>query len=389
MVRGIMRKISAVFAGVLLVSGCIQDYRDEYGTQQVIPTPDIRAEDDFVGPPEVTQELPAQEDGVVCKPQCDERVCGPNGCGGKCGLCEGNQECTDEGACTCPDKQQCFGQCCKKGKVCNYALGECCVPDCEGKECGPDGCGHECGGCAGNLECNDAQTGCVCFNALCNGVCCDDDDVCHKKQCCVPDCYGKVCGDNGCGGTCGSCEEPDSFCLDAKCEKGQCVSVKNTKACDDEDVCTLDDKCGNGVCQGMPKCADGNLCTLDECDAATGDCTFGPDADMAGQPCEDNNPCTSESTCTDGLCKGELSPPSQGGIEQCLCYLDEDCAPLDDDNVCNGTLFCKKVLQDQPTGVCDVEPETILDGTCDDDNPCTDDSCDPQGGCINTPNGDC
>ncbi|MFH1531362.1 MAG: hypothetical protein ABIK09_11605 [Pseudomonadota bacterium] len=57
-----------------------------------------------------------------------------------------------------------------------------CPPDCEGKECGDDGCGGECG------QCLDTQ---ACLEGACE---------------CVPDCTDKECGENnGCGNPCGDC----------------------------------------------------------------------------------------------------------------------------------------------------------------------------------------
>lgn len=50
------------------------------------------------------------------------------------------------------------------------------VPFCEGKVCGDDGCGDSCGSCQGNYNCEDGE--CVC----------------------QPNCSGKQCGPNGCGG---------------------------------------------------------------------------------------------------------------------------------------------------------------------------------------------
>lgn len=35
----------------------------------------------------------------VCIPQCDGRVCGPDGCGGQCGQCDDNSTCNDQGLC--------------------------------------------------------------------------------------------------------------------------------------------------------------------------------------------------------------------------------------------------------------------------------------------------
>ncbi len=49
------------------------------------------------------------------------------------------------------------------------------------------------------------------------------------KGACKPDCRGKVCGDNGCGGSCGVCGKA-SACLKNKCVKAPkgdpCVAMK-------------------------------------------------------------------------------------------------------------------------------------------------------------------
>ena len=60
---------------------------------------------------------PGAGDGA-CKPGCEGKECGDDGCGGSCGECV-------EGV-----------TCCE---------GVCCTPDCEGKTCGDDGCGGSCG----------------------------------------------------------------------------------------------------------------------------------------------------------------------------------------------------------------------------------------------------
>jgi len=58
-----------------------------------------------------------------------------------------------------------------------------CQPDCEGKECGDDGCGGSCGACeACGQECSEGS---------CVFVACED----------------KECGSDGCGGSCGTCDE--------------------------------------------------------------------------------------------------------------------------------------------------------------------------------------
>ncbi len=58
---------------------------------------------------------------------------------------------------------------------------------CLGRTCGDDGCGGSCGTCAGGESCNAGGT---CGTA------------------CVASCAGKACGtDDGCGGRCGACTD--------------------------------------------------------------------------------------------------------------------------------------------------------------------------------------
>lgn len=75
---------------------------------------------------------------------------------------------------------------CKTGMFCldtNPPKCASCKPDCEGKVCGDDGCRGSCGACPGS------------------------GDVCWGGACCTPVCDGKECGTDGCGGNCGACEE--------------------------------------------------------------------------------------------------------------------------------------------------------------------------------------
>ncbi len=85
-----------------------------------------------------------------------------------------------------------------------------CEPDCSGKLCGGDGCSGTCGVCGGGQTCAGGQ-------------CVVD---------CVPKCEGKQCGDNGCGGTCGDCPQGES-CLSGQCVAG-CVPSCAGKTCGDD-----------------------------------------------------------------------------------------------------------------------------------------------------------
>lgn len=180
----------------------------------------------------------------VCQPQCQDKECGDDGCGNSCGKCPSGKVCQN-GKCvaTCTPKtclqlgKECgswsdgcggtinCGQC-SSGYFCNN--GKClCQPNCTGKECGSDGCGGSCGICSGGYYCDSF------------GKC---------KSNCVPSCAGKECGSDGCGGSCGTCQ------IGYKCKNGKCEYVCqpdcNGKECGP-------DGCGS-IC--LPGCSAGTSC---------------------------------------------------------------------------------------------------------------------------------
>lgn len=61
-----------------------------------------------------------------------------------------------------------------------------CIPACGDRNCGDDGCGGTCGSCGAGRSCRD------------DGVCIMGTGTC------TPSCYNRFCGDDGCGGTCGA-----------------------------------------------------------------------------------------------------------------------------------------------------------------------------------------
>ena len=147
-------------------------------------------------------------DGEAQIPECEGKECGPDGCGGECGVCPDNHFCNQDLKCESSCDPQCAGKECGPdgcGSACGVCDGpqeECsnglciCLPHCVGKDCGPDGCAGTCGQCA------PAQYECV------NGLCT-----------CTPACGGKECGSDGCGGSCGSCPSP------YQCQAGSCACV--------------------------------------------------------------------------------------------------------------------------------------------------------------------
>ena len=243
------------------------------------------------------------------------------------------------------------GEHCGAGRVC-YG-GECCerAANCAGLVCGDDGCGGTCGECESGFECVD-------------GLCL-----------CQPDCADSTCGPDGCGGSCGECGAgylcvyetgglncaPSCFEL---CLGRQCGSAGQVG------------ECSCGECED-----DANPCTDTAC-TEDGSCIHLPN----DFPCDDGNPCTAEDTCSVSVCAGQLLPLNELTLEECLCEDDQDCALLDDGDSCNGIFVCDTGVN---PSACVTDPASVP--VCFDDNPCTSDSCDPDVGCLFTPDdaGDC
>lgn len=196
----------------------------------------------------------------ACVPSCDGKTCGDDGCGGDCGSCVGNETCSAAGACECPNSVCTTGGCCDAGQVCSAAEA-CCSPDCDGKACGDDGCGGSCGDCSGN------------------GVC-DSAGICQ----CTPDCAGKACGDDGCGGSCGTCSGTDTcntatgvctptsnlVCgpvnlpLEFTCSSTtncECVGCVDDGACTAADDCVCAECAGDAFCGDLTNCNDDGICS--------------------------------------------------------------------------------------------------------------------------------
>lgn len=158
-----------------------------------------------------------------------------------------------------------------------------CVPQCEGRECGDDGCGGICGYCP--------------YGFLCKvGVC---------VEYCVPDCTGRACGDDGCGGLCGECEE-NEFCG----EDFTCV----LKGCE-------------------PACS-GHACGPDGCGGSCGSCGEGQVCDPQTWQCVKDTAC--HEVTAEGRCVGSLLQWCEAGVLQ-----EKVCDPAEG-LVCGFSVVAKK-----------------------------------------------
>ena len=233
-----------------------------------------------------------------CTPDCEDKVCGDDGCGGSCGDCPGGQACIG-GACgqtdgCLPAEAPGCGGCACQTCVCEMDEFCCevewdslCVAHCEA-DCG--GCGFV--GDCGNSWCDSGEN---CANCA-QDCACPTGDTCYKADCCSPDCAGKICGSDGCGGTCGECPE-GAFCQEGSCKMGVCEPDCSGKECGDDGCgggcgeCKPGFDCKGNSCQKkpcLPEC-DGKICGGDGCGGTCGECPAGTFCDkgvcQAGQ-CE-------------------------------------------------------------------------------------------------------
>ncbi len=163
------------------------------------------------------------------------------------------------------------------------------------------------GGCTGGVDCQwECNAGfsvckglhanpneCVLDGSLAGGAACCEDDNCVSGTCvggfcgCTPDCSGKICGDDGCGGSCGSCSAPTSYCNAAQ---DACVE------CTEHSHCSADpDK---PFCWGVIGVGD---CVADSDGAAGSECSIGilndGDTDVRGS-CDESGTCSA--SCSSG-----------------------------------------------------------------------------------------
>ncbi len=396
--------------------------------------------------PYVCQIVPDSE--VVCPPpegpdaECVESVCDP--LTGECDIVpiDGEVFCKDGNPCTagdlcvdgvcvpgaeisCGDGNPCTDDSCDPllGCVAEYNLepcddgdvctvsdecfeGECTGGpplDCDdGNPCTDDGCHAEDG-------CFSADNELPCEGGFCfEGVCvpdspeeCDDDNICTSEslgpdQECVYTLNKLPCdddnpctiGDNCHLGTCISgasvdCSDSD-VCTDDFCDPVDgCYHVANAAPCNDLNDCTSVDVCVDGHCQGsgQPDCDDDNLCTDDSCDPVLGKCLHS----FNDAPCDDGDVCTEADQCIMGICfgagGGECDDANECTIDECdpdsgcLHLPGPDGVQCDDADICTNEEVCE-------AGQCVGQAEY----DCNDDNICTDDSCDPVDGCLFTPN---
>ncbi len=161
----------------------------------------------------------------ACVPDCKDRECGSDGCGGTCWKETGDQ---------CDDGLDCTADACKQGKCTHEVSDGYCVIN--GK-CVQDGAKSADNPC---LVCNSKKNNNA-FSPADNGIPCGNNGgVCFNGGCCQPDCKNKSCGDNGCGGDCAG---PDGCSDNLDCTKDFCDTSFNCQHKINAGYCLIDGKC--------------------------------------------------------------------------------------------------------------------------------------------------
>ncbi len=288
----------------------------------------------------------------------------------------------------------------------------------DGEPTGVEGCDDgnltSCDGCSGG------SNGMTCHNSGCcqeegcgNGMqeCgeqCDDGNVVDGDGCdsnCTPTACGngrvtgnEECDDDnttngdGCNSSC-QIESPPG-CGNGMIDAGEDCDDNNTVSCDGCSKLCRTERCGNNVTECAEKCDDGGSDACDgncaaDCSRPANVCNDGFTDTACGEQCDPMDPATQAG------CSGFCQTCAIGSGTDCPCTSDFDCAPTgrcagfaclngtcsnvtaktcNDGNDCNGVEACV------PTDT-DAQCTVGSSPTCNDDDPCTDDACNPVGGC--------
>ena len=261
-------------------------------------------------------------------------------------------------------------------------------------------------GCTTDTDCPFADS-CllgVCVEGLCkatpapDGVACDDGDTCTDNDVCSAGACvgdrrilmcddGDPCTTDSCAPEDGcqhvpipGCNFPDPCAADDDCDDGdpcqlalcvegvcEVVPTHDGVECATGDLCMQGGVCVAGARVGTPlDCDDGDDCTTDFCDPATGVCVSLP-IPSCEPGCLTDEDCALGDMCMVGVCLENLceAAPAPDGMA------------CDDGDVCTTNDLCLD-------GECVGSPRD-----CDDANDCTIDVCDPAVGCFHEPDPAC
>jgi hypothetical protein len=240
------------------------------------------------------------------------------------------------------------------GDTVSDVISDVCIPNCTNKECGDDGCGGICGNCGDNAVCNSNKCECKSGFGNCNdrlddgceanfstdphhcsdcATDCGDNSLCNNKTCACQIGYANCDGlwSNGCeknltndGNNCGVCGK---MCgTNAICYNSSCLCDSGYGNCDNDwsNGCEVNlnsiNSCGTScsnriVClttNGTNPVCDNGVCRL-TCNSGYMDCNAiagasdGCEIDLnnpvsCGTNCGDIKNCGANSVCNSGFC---------------------------------------------------------------------------------------
>lgn len=221
------------------------------------------------------------------------------------GVLNGEDDFPEDPRCSTRNEENCTacGDACSNSERCGD---EGCVVPCAGRDCGEDGFGGSCGSC-------------------------DAGSLCDVNGKCVVPCATRECGDDGFGGSCGSCQ------ADARCnEQGRCFDPCAGKECGDDGFDGSCGTCQTGYrCDSEGKCFDpcaGMSCGDDGFGGSCGSCPTGLNCDNSGKcvdcidkycgddgfggscgTCQAGLRCSAQGTCFDPCAGRECGDDNYGG----------------------------------------------------------------------------
>ncbi len=288
--------------------------------------------------------------GVTCANACVPSCaigCGPDGCGGICGVCVDGDPCTSD-ICTAAG---CLSTpspgCCKVNEDCPGTAG-CEVAFCDGGKCR-------------TVE----IAGCCAVDADCptNGPC--KLASCVLGECTFPTLQAGCCAlDSDC--------EDDRGCTEDRCIAGNCKHAFIAECCSSAADCSAVGPCELATCVagtcgsvGLPFCCaaasdcdDGKPCTVDLC-GPTGECSHDsiPDCCESAGDCGTSSSLCITTRCLDGVCVAELEP------EGC-CLVDSHCST--GDPCLQGSCVEGACVSSPISGCCRDASDCSAEGPCED-----------------------
>jgi len=229
---------------------------------------------------------------------------------------------------------------CKDGKC----VPNTCTPDCSGKTCGDNGCGGSCGTCNTGETCNAA------------GTC--ETETCTPKTCAD---LAKECGtfNDGCGTNleCGTCDT-GKYCNAGTCEVGTCTPDCSGKNCGDDGCSGSCGTCNTGeTCNAAGTC-EVDICTPKTCADLAKECGFANDGCGNNLNCGN---CGTGEICNAGTCEVDTcTPKTCGDLGRECGTVGDGCGTDLDCGDCGAGEYCSNV------GVC--ETGTCTPKTCGDLN---------------------